>query len=347
MASESDDKVVPLPSAQQVEVEAAAWLTVLGREHVSTEERAEFKRWLRHSERHRAAFEALSALWDDLEILQDLEDIGAAMTSAPAPSRSWPRRRVIVAAASFAMAVIASGSFYVAHLRGLEQSGAFTTAIGEQRSVELSDGSVIQLNTDTRIDVSFSRSERFVRLVRGEAYFDVAKDADRPFSVVAGSRMVRAVGTAFTVRRRDDSAIEVTVEEGTVALASAPEREEPGGPREESVDRTMLAQLTAGQSTVFDLRVESIVLVPESELKRKLAWRQGVLVYSGESLEEVVADISRYTDMRIEIADPALKARAVAGYFPVGRIDGFLQSLELNFGIRVERVSATHVRLSS
>lgn len=349
MTSDLDEKVVPLPSAQQVEAEAAAWLTVLGREHVTAEERAEFKRWLRHSERHRAAFEALSSLWEDMEILQDLEDIGAAMATAPVRSRSWPRKRVLMAAAaSFAMALVASAGLYFAHLRGLEQRGTFMTAVGTQRTVELSDGSVIQLNTNTHVEVSLSRSERLVRLARGEAYFVVAKDAGRPFSVMAGSRIVKAVGTAFTVHRRANDAIEVTVEEGTVALGSAPQRSDAGSVGEAQIlDRTLLAQLTAGQSAVFDLRVEGIALVPESELKRRLAWRQGVLVYSGESLEEVVADVSRYTDIRIEIADPALNARSVAGYFPVARIDGFFQSLELNFGIRVERVSPTHVRLSS
>jgi transmembrane sensor len=349
MASDSDEKVVPLPSAQQIEADAATWHTVLGREHVSSEERAEFHRWLRHSERHRSAFKELSTLWGDLRILEELNDIGAATASPPAQRTLLPRGRLFVAAAaSLAIAVLAGGGLYFAHLRSLQQVEAFATVVGAQRTVDLSDGSVVQLNTDTRVDVSFSRAERLVRLTRGEAYFQVAKDSDRPFIVEAGSRMVRAVGTAFTVRRRSNDVIEVTVEEGTVALGSVAE----GGAaatvgKEMPIDRTSLAQLTAGQAAVFDLHVDDVALVPEPELKRKLAWRQGVLVYSGEPLEDVVADVSRYTDIRIEIADPALKTRSVAGYFPVGRIDGFLQSLELNFGIRVERVSATHVRLSS
>jgi transmembrane sensor len=349
MANDSGDKVVPLPNAQQIEAEAAAWLTLLGREHVSNEERAEFNRWLRHGERNRVAFKELSALWGDLEILKDLNDIGAAVTSAPAHRTSSLRGRLfIAAAASFAMAVVAGGGLYFSHVRSLRQVEAFATAVGGQRTVELSDGSVIQLNTDTSVEVSFSRGERIVRLARGEAYFKVAKDRDRPFTVEAGSRSVRAVGTAFTVRRRSNDAIEVTVEEGTVALAAVSKGSVASTQVEKiSIDRTPLAQLTAGQAAVFDRQVDDVALVPEPELKRKLAWRQGVLVYSGESLQDVVADVSRYTDIRIEIADPALKSRSVAGYFPVGRIDGFLQSLELNFGIRVERVSPTHVRLSS
>jgi transmembrane sensor len=108
-----------------------------------------------------------------------------------------------------------------------------------------------------------------------------------------------------------------------------------------------LARLTAGQTAIVDQHVETIHQLAEAEIKRKLAWREGVLVYSGEPLSEVIAEVSRYTDIHIEIADPALAERPVAGYFPVSRIEGLFQSLELNFGIHVEHVDSTHVRLSA
>ncbi len=345
--SDVEGKVVSLPSAQQIETEAASWLVVLGREQVSVEDRAEFQRWLRQSERHRAAFESLKSLWGEMEILKELEDIGEAMVQAPVPHTPLLRRRgFLAAAASVLMVITAGGLFYANQWRGLEQTAMFDTAVGEQRTVELADGSTVELNTDTSMSVAFSRGERAVELMRGEAHFAVAKDKRRPFVVTAGSKVVRAVGTAFTVRRRSGDLVEITVEEGTVALASV---QPPTMPEENetSIDTAPLAQLTAGQSVVLKERVETVQQLPKAELDRKLAWRKGVLVYSGESLEEVIAEVSRYTDIKIEIADPALAGKPVAGYFPVSRIDGLFQALELNFGIRVERLDATHVRLSS
>lgn len=343
--SDAEGKIVALPSAQQIETEAATWLTVLGREHVDEADRAEFKRWLRQSERHRAAFDALSAMWGEMEVLKELEDIGEAMVQAPATRTPlFHRRGFLAAAASVVMAIGAGTAFYVYQQSKLDQIAMFETAVGEQRTVELADGSAVELNTNTLVQVAFSRGERAVTLARGEAHFKVAKDKGRPFTVAAGDTVVRAVGTAFTVRRRDGDLVEVTVQEGQVALASHVPDTVPSV--DEKVEDSTLAQLTAGQSVLFKERVETVQQLPKAELDRKLAWRTGVLVYSGESLAEVIAEVSRYTDIAIEIADPALASKPVAGSFPVSRIDGLFQALELNFGIRVERIDATHVRLS-
>lgn len=343
--SDVEGKVVTLPSAQQIESEAASWLVVLGREQVSAEDRMEFKRWLRQSERHRTAFESLSAMWGEMEILKELEDIGEAMIQAPVSRTPLIQTRgFLAAAASVLMVIAAGGAFYANYLRGLNQVALFETGVGEQRIVELSDGSSVELNTDTSVQIAFTRGERAVKLARGEAHFAVAKDKRRPFAVTAGSTVVAAVGTAFTVRRREGDLVEVTVEEGTVALASS---QPPAVTKETSPDSAPLAHLTAGQSVMLKESVETVQQLPKAELDRKLAWRKGVLVYSGEPLQEVIAEISRYTDIEIEIADPALAAKPVAGYFPVSRIDGLFQALQLNFGIHVERVDATHVRLSS
>ena len=198
----------------------------------------------------------------------------------------------------------------------------------------------------------YSRTARIVRLTAGEAYFEVEKDARRPFLVHAADGVVEAVGTAFTVRLHGGDAVEVTVEEGRVAIASslpsgkAPEgREDP--PSVPAGQFAPLAQLTAGQSAVFGERVEAIAHMDEPALKRKLSWRQGMLAYSGDPLASVVADISRYTDVVIEIDDPALGEKPVAGYFRAGEVEALLDSLELSFGLNVERVNDKLVRLSA
>ena len=341
------EKIVPLPGEAEIEADAASWLTVMGREQVSEAEIAEFHRWMKQSDRHRAAFNELSDLWDDLAILQELDDIAESAIAISGSRRPrWPKRVLFSAAAAMLLVVFAASMMYLEYLDNLEQQGTFITAVGEQHTLTLSDGSTLQLNTDSHVEVDFSRKERVIQLLRGEAYFDVAKNRQRPFYVYVGDGVVRAVGTAFTVRLRSDDEVEVTVEEGRVALASF----EPPGSAEPSIKparQQALAELTAGQSAVFGNQVEQIAQMQAPELNRKLAWRQGMLAYVDEPLLHVVNDVSRYTDITITISDPALRNRPIAGYFRVGEVDALFDSLELTFGLNVERVSDKHVRLSA
>jgi transmembrane sensor len=195
--------------------------------------------------------------------------------------------------------------------------------------------------------VDFSAPKRNIRLLYGEAHFEVAKDKSRPFNVHAGGGIVRAVGTAFTVRLRKQDAVEVTVEEGRVALGNSDPLDVSGASIESLVALQPLAELTAGQSATFSKQVNTLTHLEASEIKRKLAWRQGLLAYSGDPLFSVVEDVSRYTDINIKIRDVALRNLSVAGYFRVGEVEAFLESLELTFGVNVEHIDERHVELSS
>ncbi len=341
-------KVVTLLGNDDLEAEAASWLTVLGRENLSKDELADFNQWLNQSVGHRAAFDEISGLWDDLAILKDLDDIAEAVIAMPEPRKSiWLRRPFLSMAASLVIGVAVAGLFYVQYLNGLTQRDEFVTLIGEQRTVHLSDDSTIQLNTDSHVEIDFSVDKRAIRLLRGEAHFDVAKHKQRPFYVYAGSGVVRAVGTAFTVRLMLRDEVEVTVEEGRVSLSSL----QPTGATNAQVRnltrRQFLTELTAGQSTVFGKQVEQISQMQPPELSRKLAWRQGMLAYAGDRLIDVVEDVSRYTDITIEISDPVLRNLPIAGYFKVGEVEALFDSLELTFGLDVERINDKYVRLSS
>jgi transmembrane sensor len=340
--------IITLPSRKDIEAEAASWMTVFGRERISDKDRAKFKSWLRQSERHREAFDEMSALWGDLEILKDLTDIGEAVaeTSVVRPS-FYKRRDVMAIAASLSAVMLGSGAYFLHHNDRTLQAGEFVTQIGEQKTVELVDGSSVILNTGSLIEVGFSKDERGIRLVRGEAFFEVSKDKRRPFVVYAANGAVKAVGTAFTVRVRDGKALEVTVEEGRVALLSMSGPASAGDDFLEQAAQSPVTELTAGQSVVFDKQVEDLELMQSAELNRKLAWRQGILAYAGDPLEDVIDDISRYTDLKIEIVDPALRSLPIGGYFKVGETDALFDSLELTFGITVERVHTGYIRLSS
>jgi transmembrane sensor len=331
------ENVIALPNPEEIERQAATWLTTLGREEVSVEEKMAFRQWLGESERHRKAFEALCALWGELEILKELDDIAEAAVTQPVQAHTLSRRRVIAAG----LAAVAGGAGFVLYRWLPRSTDVYETAVGEQRTVRLSDGSTVQMNTDTYMMVDFSQSSRILRLFRGEAHFDVAKDDPRrPFLVHAANGIVKAIGTAFTVRLRADDVVEVTVEEGHVSLAWVETLAFGETP-------PAAADLIAGQNVVFNERVERIKEIPPAELNRKLAWRQGMLVYDGEPLVDVVADISRYTDVDIEITDPTIRDLPVAGYFRVGKVDALFDSLEGTFGLKVEHVSENLVRLSA
>lgn len=340
--------ILTLQGEEEIEAEAAAWLTAMGRETISESERGEFNRWLKQSDRHQVAFNELSALWEDMAVLQDLKDIAESVITIPEPSQTlWQGRWFMSIAASLFIGIAVAGLFYLQHLNGLSQQDVFVTVVGEQRTLRLSDGSTLQLNTDSRIEVDFSRTKRAIRLIHGEAHFDVAKNKQRPFFVYAGDGVVRAVGTVFVVRLRLNNEVEVTVQEGRVALASLKTSEVPGSKAENLELGQPVAELTAGQSVVFGERVGQIAQIPSHELNRKLAWRQGMLVYAGDPLQDVIADVSRYADINIEITGTSLHAMPIAGYFRVGEVEALFDSLELTFGLNVERISENHVRLSA
>ncbi len=347
----TENNVVSLPSAEAIEAEAASWFAKLQREDVSAEDRLSFRAWLAQSERHRETFDRLAMLWGELEILTELNDLSEPISPSdgarPFAEMGVSRRTFGTMAASLATVLVGGGS-YVAYRRvNLREVAQFATKVGEQKTVVLSDGSTVQINTDSRVDVDFSFDARRVRLVRGEAHFEVAKDKRRPFSVFAAGGVVRAVGTAFAVRVQADQKVEVTVQEGRVALAAlAVTSSLPSASDDEEASlQNQIGELTAGQSAVFTESVEQISQLPQAELNRKLSWRQGVLAYAGEPLAAVIEDISRYTDVTIEIVDPALEERPVGGYFQVGEVDALLDALEVTFGLPVERVDAQLVRV--
>ena len=340
-----DDRVVPLRSAEAIENEAADWLIALGRDDVSEQDILEFKAWERRCARNREAFERMAALWDDFSVLKVLDDYAESASASIPPNSFLLKRRTLTAiAASVGIVLTVGAARYISWWSaGQIQEEQFATAVGEQRTIRLSDGSEINLNTDTILQVAYTRRRRNVTLAKGEAHFTVAHSKRRPYLVHAGTGLVRAVGTAFTVRLRPDAAVEVTVEEGRVALSSSVVANRSAGAPDAAQGAR---ELIAGANAVYGERVQQVIQLPPAEISRKLAWRQGVLAYAGEPLSEVVADISRYVPITIEIADPDLQSLQIGGYFKIGEVDEMLESLELNFGLSVERVSDAHVRIT-
>jgi transmembrane sensor len=336
-------KVAQLPNARQIEVEACAWIAQLDGNTPSPEDLAAFREWINRSPQHSHEIKRLSALWGDLNLLTEL---AVPVKKSPLALKDSLLRRGAVLAATAALSVAMTVWYFSSQTPDAAVHALYSTSVGEQKQVTLTDGSKILLNTDSRIEVDYSKAQRDVHLVRGEAYFEVAHSIQRPFFVRAGSNIVRAVGTAFTVhlKQRD---VEVIVTEGTVELSAVPNDGAVPAVKNLIKSATKLADVKAGQSAAIDQEVESIEPVQPLEIKRKLSWREGVLSFSGEPLEQVVAEVSRYTPINIVITDPAIRNVRIGGYFKVGETDAMLEALETSFGVRVNRVSDKLVYLAA
>jgi transmembrane sensor len=202
--------------------------------------------------------------------------------------------------------------------------------VGSVTSIALRDGSRVTLNTASRVHVSLNESERHVELEAGEAFFEVAHDATRPFVVTAGTRRIIAVGTRFSVRMEGDE-VRVVVTEGKVRF----ERDENAG-----------AELLVAGQTAHSTR--NAILVQEKtahDAETALSWRSGYLTFDETTLADAVAEFNRYTERKIRIADPKLAAIRINGKFRSSNADEFVELLRSGFGIHAEE-TADIIRLS-
>ncbi len=332
------ENIVRFPDAGAIEAEAAEWLVRLDGGTLSDEDYAAHREWLARSPAHRDTFARLSAVWSSLDAAKAYADPmpGVAVGNVELVQKRHVWRWKIAAAAAVVLVLAGGGLAYWNWPEPAPVVIAYETPVGAQRTVALADGTTVLLNTASRIEVAYSRKARDVRLVRGEAYFEVVHDNARLFTVSNGAHQVRDLGTAFAVRE-SGNALEVTVSKGAVELVIAP--------ADENAER--VAVLNAGQSAAFDRKLAYVRRLSAVELNRQLSWRDGVLVYAGEPLAKVVADFSRYTNVKIELADPQLADMSVGGYFEIGKLPAVLEALESNFGVHVEWIDQTHVRLST
>jgi transmembrane sensor len=293
--------------------EANEWLVRLRDDAATPADRAEFEAWRDADPRHAAAFARVSGA------VEGVGGLGADLRAhLEARRRPALNRRTLTVAAMAAVALLAIGVGY----RALAPQ-TYATAVGEQRTIALADGSRVELNTDTRITVRYADDARRIQLAQGEAVFDVAHDAARPFTVEAHGQSVRAVGTEFVVRV-NGGAVSVLVIEGAVAIgAAAPQSTgtiaPPPSPR-----------LVAGQKLDFAGPAPAVATLAAAEIERNLAWRSGMLQFDGLPLDDAVEEVARYTGARFVIDDPQVRQLPVWAYFRAADLDGFLASLEQN-----------------
>jgi transmembrane sensor len=324
-----------LRTVEAAAAEAADWYARLRTENVSEMDAARFRAWIAADPSHRREFEAIDDFWDDLEVIakspEVLQERAAIARRRAATTRnegSAGRSGVVWAAAAALLLVVGVMAWTYGG-----RADRYVTGVGEQRIETLSDGSVITLNTATDIRLHFSPDQRGVELVSGQANFEVAKDAARPFIVTAGNRSVRAVGTQFDVFKSGDK-VTVTLIEGKVAVTPAHASPAPA-PRSSSTTSDEIV-LAAGEQVSYGLK--SAPTTPrDADIPRVEAWRARKLDFSDTPLIEAIAEANRYSRVQIVLDAPALKDARISGRFEAGRNDLFAEGLEGYFHFHVER----------
>lgn len=205
----------------------------------------------------------------------------------------------------------------------------YITDVGQIQKQVLSDGSELTLGANSRVSVEFTRSQRKIVMERGEVFFEVSKDAKRPFVVAAGNGLVRAVGTAFNINRRDQS-VTVSVVEGVVEVS----RQAAESASDPAVNHPV--RLEYAQQLVYD-RIGAVWQEQRDEkiLERATGWREGRLAYVNERLDAVLQDINRYSARKLVLGDSALAGLSYTGTVFSGNIDDWVRGLQLTFHIRV------------
>lgn len=291
-------------------------------------ERAAIYRWIEECDEHAVAFARVQAAWRDCERLKALstdlsadpgtgaEQAAESPVETPAPSSS--SRRKILAGLAAAASIAAFVPFLKTIHNGWQE---YETKIGERRNVRLADGSMVHLNTATRLAVKLDAVRRDIRLYAGEASFDVTHDKMRPFEVEANSSVIRAVGTSFNVRL-NEMLVDLTVTEGIVAIS------QPG----KSAER-----LEAGRSAIIHPDTLAVKPLNETELSQRTAWHQDMIELNGDSVEQAVAEFNRYLETPIIVGDTHVGSMHIGGRFNTHDADRFLIALEHSLPIKVIR----------
>ncbi len=308
----------------EIDDRAAEWVAKRNLRDLTPAEQEEFDAWLVADPRNLGAYGRAEAVLVRLERVS-VTARGELCAKHEAETPKWSRRHVIltgsIAAGIAAVSIVGGAMWESGHEGVIASKTEYATRIGQTREILLSDGSIITLNTNSRVTVEFSKDIRAIRLVQGEALFDVAKNKDRPFVVHAGDTQVRAVGTSFTVSLLPQRPIEVLVREGVVELK-----------------RAATSPVWVGASTrALAPRGAPIVAVPVSVtmLTRDLAWQYGRIALDNQTLQAAANEFSRYSDVRI-VVDPAIANRTVTGLFASNDPVGFAKAAAAVLKLHVE-----------
>lgn len=331
--------------------DASDWIAKIDR-NLTEEEKSALKTWLSLNVKNTEVLLEVAHLWDKMDDLSRLSDLFPQ--SSPSTTKKRP---VWLGAIAASVIFIVTLGFYQSGLNfSADQPEVvamkmnYQTSVGESNTINLPDNSKIILNTNSFVQIRYTSSARVIDLQRGEIHIDVAHDKSRPLSVIAGGKVIQAVGTAFNVEVRNDL-VELIVTDGKV-LVAAKSNNVVKTDIDEMAKRLPNSSMAISKGEKVDLGltdkiIAKVIKVDPLEVAARLSWRQGNLIFRGESLAEAMAEISRYTDITFELSDDEqLQDVQVAGMFKTGDVTGLLEVLSNNFNISYKRVGTDRIILN-
>lgn len=304
--------------------QAARWVAMMDGAGWTAQDEAGLQAWLAADPRRHGLLLQAQAAW----LLPDAVTPQAA-ADVPQPvggRRGWARRGVLGGL------VAASAVAAVATRFAMTQGADYVTRLGEIRRVPLDDGTVMTINSDTALKVNLTPHAREIELAQGEAWFEVAKDAQRPFVVASGPVRAQAIGTAFSVRKREEG-VEVLVTEGVVETWTAQ-------------DASQKLRVAAGERAMINAR--ALVHYQASEtapVDRALAWRNGMIDLNGTTLRDAADEFNRYNQRQIVIADPDVAGEQFDGLFRIGDPEGFAETIKATLNVSINTSDPRTIRI--
>jgi transmembrane sensor len=317
---------------RRAEAEAADWYVRMDTHSVAQDDVLAFFAW-RRNPLNAAAYARMEDVRGAAARLRHDPDLRAAAREALARP-VWRRRlseRLTSPAGRLVVTAALAASLLGALSLGYGQRGPrYATDIGEQMSVQLDDGSTLRLNTDSRLRVRFNGQQRRVLLDRGEAFFQVAHDSQRPFLVQAGGAQVRAIGTRFDVRR-DGQRVRVVLTQGVVVV------DHPRAPD---------AAVTLKPGQAVNLTAGDMAQAETVDSQAAVSWTQGQLTFHDRPLSEAVAEVNRYSRRKVTLGGGAPAQARVNGVFEIGDIDTFVAAVSEGLDLTAERRADGRVALA-
>lgn len=340
----TDNKVIPLHTANTIDDEASIWLVRLDNGNLSDQARKELKAWLLADKRHSAALTAMADVWDDMdEILSKISDDDLSKNVS-----LWPVLKPVFKPLALAASISFFAIFITFMMPDNVQKNSYATLIGQQIDAKFDDGSTIHLNTNSRIETEFSDAKRIIKLIKGEALFEVAHDPERPFIVYAGDRLVQAIGTKFVVHLQPEN-VQVTVTDGKVKMSKVALNTELTDIKALS-DTTMEKDdfyLTKGEKVdVGNNQAPKLTHIKPENINRELSWLEGKLIFDNEALFDVIEEINRYVDVQIVLKDPSMHNIPISGRFDLKDSKALIEAIELSFNMTSQRLGSNKIVLT-
>jgi transmembrane sensor len=307
----------PGSNTQSVNEIASAWLERFHAGNWTEQNQTELDAWLAESSAHRAAYWRLEDAWSN----------AARLSALRQPMRQpAPQRRVLpgLARTAAVIAMVGAAAIFAAQYSGSPKSRTYATGLGGRETLALSDGSRIEMNTNTVLRVAANARGRTVWLDKGEAYFDIKHDDAHPFVVFTAGHRITDLGTKFLVRQNRDR-VEVALIEGKARVDSS------------DAAKAQSAVLTPGEVAVATTDRLSVTQRPTAGLTNELSWRQGQLVFSETTLADAVAQFNRYNTVKLTVGDPAIARMKINGTFPTSGAEMFARVTQHILHLRAEK----------